>query len=196
MRYLMEQMSDKEIIEALIARNARVTQRFFYEDCRPLFTSVIRNVFSYEIDYDEFVNELYVYLMEDDAYRLRQFEGRSSVYQWLKVVALRYFVQKRDRMIDTAPNNPLIGEETASVNTESMLAAKIDMQHLLDCLPSRRQAYAIEQLVMADREPAKVAGELGVTVENLYNIKKRAIAAITAVAIKDAEVYGKGRRKK
>ena len=134
--------------------------------------------------------------MEDDAYKLRQFEGRSSVYQWLKVVALRYFVQKRDRMIDTAPNNPLIGEETASVNTESMLAAKIDMRHLLDCLPSRRQAYAIEQLVMADREPAKVAGELGVTVENLYNIKKRAIAAITAVAIKDAEVYGKGRRKK
>ena len=196
MRYLMEQMSDKEIIEALIARNARVTQRFFYEDCRPLFASIIRNVFSYEVDYDEFVNELYLYLMEDDAYKLRQFEGRSSVYQWLKVVALRYFVQKRDRMIDTAPNNPLIGEETASVNTESMLAAKIDMRHLLDCLPSCRQAYAIEQLVMADREPAKVAGELGVTVENLYNIKKRAIAAITAVAIKDAEVYGKGRRKK
>lgn len=189
-------MTDKEIIEALITRDEQVTWQFFYVDCRPLFVSIIRNVFSYEIDYDEFVNELYVYLMEDDAYRLRQFEGRSSVYQWLKVVALRYFVQKRDRMIDTAPNNPLIGEETASVNTESMLAAKIDMRHLLDCLPSRRQAYAIEQLVMADREPAKVAGELGVTVENLYNIKKRAIAAITAVAIKDAEVYGKGRRKK
>lgn len=188
-------MTDKEIIEALITHDEQVTWQFFYVDCRPLFTSIIRNVFPYEVDYDEFVNELYVYLMEDDAYRLRQFEGRSSVYQWLKVVALRYFVQKRDRMIDTAPNNPLMGEETASVNTESMLAAKIDMRHLLDCLPNRRQVYAIEQLVMADREPAKVAEELGVTVENLYNIKKRAIAAITAVAIKDAEVYGKGRGK-
>ena len=192
----MEQMSDKEIIEALIARNARVTQRFFYEDCRPLFASIIRNVFSYEVDYDEFVNELYLYLMEDDAYKLRQFEGRSSVYQWLKVVALRYFVKKRDLMIDDAPNSSPLKEDDASENSESMLAAKIDMRHLLDCMPNRRQAYVIEQLVMEDRDPAKVADELNVTVDNLYNIKKRAIAAITAMAIKDAEVYGKGRRKK
>jgi hypothetical protein len=60
-------MTDKEIIKALIARDSHVTQQFFFKDCYPLFTSVINNVFKYHVDYDEFVNELYLYLMEDDA---------------------------------------------------------------------------------------------------------------------------------
>ena len=54
-------MTDKEIIEALITHDEQVTWQFFYVDCRPLFASIIRNVFPYEVDYDEFVNELYVY---------------------------------------------------------------------------------------------------------------------------------------
>ena len=60
-------MSDKQIIEALIARDERVTEQFFYKNCRPLFLSIIRNVFSYEVNYDEFVNEFYLYLMENDS---------------------------------------------------------------------------------------------------------------------------------
>ena len=76
-------MEAKEIVERLIARDGEVTQKFFFEDCRPLFKSIINNVFSYEVDYDEFVSELYIYLLEDDARRLRQYEGRSSLFQWL-----------------------------------------------------------------------------------------------------------------
>lgn len=60
-------MTDQQIIEALIARDERVTQQFFFKDCRPLFVSIMRNIFSYEVDYNEFVNELYLYLMENDA---------------------------------------------------------------------------------------------------------------------------------
>ena len=57
-------MTDKQITDALIARAERVTRQFFFGNCRPLFMSIIRNVFSYEVDYDEFVNEFYLYLME------------------------------------------------------------------------------------------------------------------------------------
>lgn len=70
-------MPDQQIIEALIARDNKVTQEFFFERCKPLFYAIIRNVFSYEVDYDEFVNELYLYLMENDAARLKQFEGAA-----------------------------------------------------------------------------------------------------------------------
>ncbi|MBR5335526.1 MAG: sigma-70 family RNA polymerase sigma factor, partial [Bacteroidaceae bacterium] len=80
-------MSDQEIIEALIARDERMTELFFFKHCRQLFLSIIRYVFSYEVDYDEFVNEFYLYLMENDAYRLKQYEGRSTMYQWIKVIA-------------------------------------------------------------------------------------------------------------
>ena len=98
---LQNQMTDQQIIEALIARDERVSKQFFFGNCRPLFLSIIRYVFSYEMDYDEFVNEFYLHLMENDAYRLRQFQGRSTIYQWMKVIAIRYFIAKRDGMIDT-----------------------------------------------------------------------------------------------
>ena len=38
--------------------------------------------------------------------------------------------------------------------------------------------------MIEDMEPEKYAAEIGVTVDNLYNIKKRAIAALTRIAIK------------
>ena len=65
-------MTDQQIIEALIARNERITQQFFFKDCRPLFLSVIRYVFSYDVDYDEFVNEFYLHLMENDLITVRK----------------------------------------------------------------------------------------------------------------------------
>ena len=67
-------MTDKEIIQGLIARDNRVTKEFFFVKCRPLFCSIIQKVFDYEVEYDEFVNELYVYLMANDASKLRNFE--------------------------------------------------------------------------------------------------------------------------
>ena len=65
-------MTDKQIIEALIARDESVTEQFFYGNCRPLFLSIIRNVFSYEVNYDEFVNEFYLFLMENNSYLLKE----------------------------------------------------------------------------------------------------------------------------
>ena len=178
-------MKSREIVDALIRRDGHVTEQFFFKDCRPLFISVIRHVFSYEVDYDEFVNEFYIYLMENDAHRLRQFEGRSSIYQWIKVVAIRYFVAKRDRMIDSNPQKPLYDRlaNVADDKPHSGHDAKIDVEHLLSKLPNRRYAYVIRRLVLDDAEPSVVAKELDVEVFNLYNIKKRAMHALTELAL-------------
>ena len=186
-------MTDKEIIENLIARDERVTQRFFFKNCRPLFMSIIRYVFSYKVDYDEFVNEFYLYLMEENAYKLRQFEGRSSIYQWLKITAIRYFMVKRDRMIDMnskdTPSDTDVHEKM--VDEESKTVARMDITTLFERMPNKRYVYVIRRLVLEDAEPKDVAEELQVSVENLYNIKKRAIASMTQVALNDTERYEK-----
>lgn len=194
-------MSDKEIIDALIARDEKVTQQFFFRNCRPLFVSIIRYVFSYSVDYDEFVNEFYIYLMENDARRLRQFEERSTIYQWLKTVAIRYFIAKRDRMIDVTPKNTLKDDdkpalrtvtEQSSVNdSERHLVAQMDVERLLALMPNRRYVYVIRRLVLDEAEPLTVAEELGTNVDNLYNIKKRAVASLTDQALKEVERYEK-----
>lgn len=180
-------MKSQEIINALIRRDGVVTEQFFFKDCRPLFVSIIRHVFSYEVDYDEFVNEFYIYLMEDDARRLRQFEGRSSIFQWMKIVAIRYFIAKRNRVIDSNPQRPL-KDKTLTLADETTVAssdAKMDVERLLSKMPNRRYVYVIRRLVLEDAEPQVVADELDVEVLNLYNIKKRAMVALTEIALKE-----------
>ncbi len=185
------EMTDKEIIEKLIARDEWVTQRFFFRNCRPLFLSIIRYVFSFEVDYDEFVSEFYLYLMEDDAYKLRLFEGRSSIYQWLKITAIRYFMAKRDRMIDMNPKDTPsdISMHGDAVDEESKTVARMDIKALFERMPNKRYVHVIRRLVLEDAEPKEVAEELQVSVENLYNIKKRAIASMTQVAPNETERY-------
>lgn len=186
-------MTDQQIIQALIARDERVTQQFFFKDCRPLFMSIMRHVFSYEVDYDEFVNEFYLYLMEDEAYRLKQFQGRSTIYQWLKVVAIRYFMAKRDGLIDMEPKDTLSDSviQDEAVEEESAMTARMDVERLFALMPNKRYVYVIRRLVLQEAEPKVVAQELDTNVDNLYNIKKRAMAALTEVALKDIEKYEK-----
>ena len=184
-------MTDKQIIEALIARDEKVTKEFFFENCRPLFMSIIRYVFSYEVDYDEFVNEFYLHLMENNAYRLKQFQGRSTIYQWMKVIAIRYFISKRKSMIDMEPTETLSDNfiQNEVVDDESKTTAKIDIEHLFSLMPNRRYVHVIRRLMLQEAEPKVVARELNTNVDNLYNIKKRAQAALTEIALKEIGKY-------
>lgn len=180
-------MTDREIIQGLIARDDRVTRDFFFVRCRPLFLSIIQKVFNHEVEYDEFVNELYLYLMADDAKRLREFEYRSSVYQWLKVVAVRFFIRRRREMIETSRPAPLYdeGDEPAG----DSYPASTDIENLFALMPNQRYVHVIRRLVLEDEEPALLAKELGITVDNLYNIKRRAMAQLTQVALNDIKEY-------
>ena len=182
-------MTDQQIIEALIARDNAITQEFFFERCRPLFYAIIRNVFSYEVDYDEFVNELYVYLMENDAARLKQFEGRSSLYQWIKVTATRFFIKKRDLLIEDTSRETPLEEETIVERTAT--ASLLDVQRLLEAMPNRRYAVVIQKLMIEEYTPEELAAEMHITIDNLYNIKRRAMMQLMQVALNDIRYYGK-----
>ena len=53
---IMEQMTDKEIIDGLIARDNHVTEDFFFVKCRPLFYNIMRMVFGHEVECEELAN--------------------------------------------------------------------------------------------------------------------------------------------
>lgn len=184
-------MTDKEIIQGLIARDNRVTEEFFFVKCRPLFCSIIQKVFDYEVEYDEFVNELYVYLMANNASKLRNFEYRSTVYQWLKVLAIRFFINKRGRMIDDMSQETPYDERQQTADTERDMTAEGDLERLFDNMPSKRYVYVIRRLILEDWEPEQLAQEMNITTANLYNIKRRAMAQLTRVALNDIKEYGK-----
>lgn len=182
-------MPDQQIIQAIIARDNRITEEFFFVQCRPLFTAIIRQVFDYEVDYDEFVSELYLYLMENDAVRLRQFEGRSSLFQWIKVTATRFFIKKRDQLIDDTSKEALIDEQT--IMDYPTDTASLDVQRMLMAMPNRRYAHAIQRLFIDELSSEELANEMHITTDNLYNLKRRAMMQLMQVALNDIRAYGK-----
>lgn len=184
-------MTDQEIIEGLIVRNNEITREFFYERCHPLFCKIISHVFSYAVDYDEFVNELYIYLMEDDARKLRNFGYRCSVYQWLKVLAIRFFIKKRDRMIEDSSKVHLYERLKIVKSEEKTEMTMFDLQRLFQLMPSQRYAFVIRRLVIEEYDPQNLAEEMGITTANIYNLKRRAMAQLTRVALNDIKNYGK-----
>lgn len=181
---------DRLIVEALIRRDEQVTQQFFFTDCKPLFLSVINKTFNYPVDYDEFVGELYLHLMEDDARRLRTFSFKSSLFGWLKMVATNYFRDKRDRLIENRSTTPLMEKRENSYEM-TREEAHDDLQALLDAIPHKRYRDILQRLIVEGADPEDVAEEMGVTIANVYNIKKRAMTALLRVALPDIKNYGK-----
>ena len=187
----IEGMTDRGIIQGLIARDNRVTKEFFFGSCRPLLLSIMKLVYNYEVDYGELVNELYVYLMEDDAEKLRNFQYRSSVYQWLKILSIRFFIKKRERMIeDKSKETPYDMKTTQCIVTENV-SVEGDVKRLLSRMNNKRYVFVIQRLILEDWEPEQLAEEMGITTANLYNIKRRAMAQLTRVALNDIKEYGK-----
>lgn len=178
-------MTDREIIQGLIDRDNRITGQFLFVRCCPLLSAIMRNVFDGRVEYDELVAQLYDYLMANDCARLRQFQFRSSLYQWLKVVATRFFIRYRDSVIEERSQEPLyeIGEEGA-VDSIRDISVRMDVCALLAMMENRRYAEAIRRLVLDEVEPSRYAEEIGVSVDNLYNIKRRAMAAFAQLAVK------------
>ena len=184
-------MTDQEIIQGLINRDNRVTEDFFFVQCRPLFIRIMQNVFDYDVEYDEMVNELYVYLMEDDALKLRNFQYRSTVYQWLKILATRFFIKKQGSLIDdTSKQTPYDGRQQTA-GTEKDMTAEGDLERLFRNMPNKRYVYVIRRLILEDREPDELAKEMNITTANLYNIKRRAMAQLTEIALNEVRQYGK-----
>ena len=188
-------MTETEIIEGLLARDNKITYEFFYtykeKSCRALLTNIINYVFSYPVEYEEAVSEFYAYLMEDDGRKLRQIENRNTLFGWLKVSATRFFIKKRDNLIENRSQEALL-DRTAKetyVDDYAKENARKDVLRILFRMKNKRYAYVLQQLILHDLEPEELAKAMNITTANLYNIKRRAMAEFTEVARQDVMYY-------
>lgn len=189
-------MTDKEMVEGLVNRENLITA-YFLEKFRPLFKCAVQVVFDYPVDVDECINELYLYLMKDDAAKLRAFEYRSTLGCWLKKVVIRFFCDLRNsrRVIEEQSKEPLYEKRSEDHKDDEVIdmlsadEAKQDLERLFTLMSNKRYVMVIRALVLEDREPEQVARFMGITVANLYNIKKRALAALAKVAINERRKY-------
>ena len=178
-------MTDQEIIQGLIERNERITREFFFRRCQPLFFALIAKFYPSGADYDELVNELYLHLMENDARRLRQWEGRSSIYQWLKMVARNFFLDKinRERVIETDTDKRLLIKANDYATADnSANEAVMDVAAILDLIENDNYRLVLQKHVIEGMSFDDLEKVTGIKKANLYNIKKRALNAMEKIA--------------
>ena len=176
-------MTDQEIIQGLIDRDPKVTQQIFYQDCRPMFYSIIGKVFSTRVDYDELINELYLHLVDKDAARLKSFQGNSSLYVWLKKVAHNFFLDLKlhHRVIENESSDRLY-EKKDELTDFTEQEDQMDVATLLDQLENERYRMVLQKLVIEGVDYDELSKITGLKKSNLYNIRKRAMAQLERIA--------------
>ena len=170
-------MTEQEIIQGLITRDAKITQMFFYKHCRPLLYDLIGDIFSTRVDYDELINELYLHLMANDAARLKSFQGNSSLFHWLKRVAHNFFLdlKLRHRVIENESSERPY-EKKEELTDVSEQEARMDVATLLDQLENERYRLVLQRLVLDGMDYDELSKLTGLKKSNLYNIRKRLTA--------------------
>ena len=138
-------------------------------------------MFNYQIEEDELISEFYIYLKENDWHALHQFEFRSGLKTWISSVAIPFFAKKRTKLMINEPSEHLITEQI----TDGYLLFRKDVENLLSGLKFDRYRFVIQALVLEDRDPKKVASEMGITVNNLYAIKCRALQHLKKIIEKE-----------
>ncbi len=171
--------SDREIINGILSNDTKIIQYFWFEHCTLMFHYIIYNVFDRRVEKNELINELYLYLQENNWQKLRQFNYRSRLTTWMQVVAIRFFQKKRTELIENKSSEPLIIEKAE--NNEEQIHQRLDVENLISRLSNERYRFVTQKLILEDMEPQSVADEMGITVDNLYNIKRRALMQLKEI---------------
>ncbi len=84
-------------------------------------------------------------------------------------------------MIDSSNQIPISNmndHQTAFMSNGTIGTIMMDNKHAISKLKPPRDSEILEALLLRDEEPETVAKRHNVTVDNLYNIKRRAIARL------------------
>ena len=190
---------ERKIIDGLLARDNKTTKVFFFTKCRPMFHNIIHNVFRDKADYDELVNDLYLYLMEKDGRKLRSFgqddtedndqDNAYALIKWLRTTAWRYFADKAEKEQSVEERRKFVkNEDGEDVDVEiedrnnKDPEIDIDAHIYFDMIKLERDREVLKKYFVEDLEADVISEKLGISKENLYNIKKRAINRLQQAA--------------
>ncbi len=187
---------DLQIARALINRDERVTRRYYYEQCYPLFKSIYKNYYTDCQSCKEFMDEIYIIILAPSKTtgkcQMENYRGESSLASWLKTVCLYYCYNKyelKQRMPIYEPlphsdekekdeNGDVLGDrskkEELSNPIDFSCMNRADVEALLNMMPNIRYRNIIRLLYLEQKSHKETAEALGMSMDNYYN--KRILA--------------------
>lgn len=174
-------LDDHELVNGILNNDKPLIKYFFTKKCSGLLAYIFMNVFDGNIDKREIVSELYLFMAHNDWQVFRKFQFRSTLMTYVSVVSVRFFISKRTQLLDLPASTSLNNQEGRIHNTVLSLEQQIDIREALKKMPNERYRKVIEILDLQDVRPELLAEEMNVTVENLYNIHRRALVQLRLI---------------
>ena len=186
-------LTDQQIVQAILDRDTYITKEFLYRKCYPLFKSVYDKYYTDCETCIELINEIYVYIMipqkKTGVSKLAAFGYRCTLTMWLKIIVENYCHQlfahrmeiDRDSDIGSDRNTPFndsLTENTRRLNME-------DVRKILNLMPNQRYRQLIKFRYVDERSNEETAALLGMTMANYYNKHKLAKAQYCATMRKE-----------
>lgn len=168
---------DAIYIDALRSGNNEMCQQFFYKEIGGILHKIRMEVFGGKVDFDEMVSELYLYLSRDNWAKFDGFEGKNGcrLRTWMIPVAWRYFMSIRERLYSNENTEENLSAIRDCVNDDLRIQIAIDVQAILSKMTNQRYVEIIRLLLIEGYAAQDVADMLDMKVENVYNLKHRAI---------------------
>ena len=173
---------DAQLVAELLAGNEGAMHYVFYDHFKPLLKmNAYKAAGTKQVEYDDLVQELYLYLSNNDWEKLRKYNPERPFINWFSVVSYRFFKDFSCSMIDLSNQIPISNmndHQTAFMSNGTIGTIMMDIKQAISKLKPPRDSEILEALLLRDEEPETVAKRHNVTVDNLYNIKRRAIAKL------------------
>ncbi|MBE6303343.1 MAG: sigma-70 family RNA polymerase sigma factor [Bacteroidales bacterium] len=173
-------ISDREIVRAILNRDARITQLYLYEKCYPLFKARYDKYYTDCESCTEFINEIYTYIMTPGVKTgkcyLSTFGFSCSLTCWLKIVIENYCRQLFKKRIEITEISEEDSDrnllETSSPNMS--ILTKKDVEIILNLMPNKRYRDLIRFRYIEEKSNEETANILGMSMDNYYNKHKLA----------------------
>ena len=180
---------DAQLVAELLAGNEGALHYVFYDHFKPLLKMNAYKAASTKlVTYDDLVQELYLYLSSNNWEKLRKYNPERPFVNWFSVVSYRFFKDFSRSMIDSSDQIPISNmndHQTAFMSNGTIGTIMMDIKQAISKLKPPRDSQILEALLLRDEEPEIVAKRHNVTVDNLYNIKRRAIAQLIKQHLQD-----------
>lgn len=174
---IISNMSDKEIVSAILKRNKDVTYLFLYKKCYPLFKAIFINYYTDCESCMEFINNIYLYIMTPSKStginKLQGFRYECALTLWIKQVCIYYCYArykrktKEETFLQTYADR--LKEESHSINVDFSKIERDDILKLLSYMSNSRYAEIIRLFYVENKTNDEVAEILGMSKSNLYN---------------------------
>lgn len=181
----LQQLSDSELVEQLLANNEKAILYFFYEKYYSVFEYHVYKIFTYEVSVQGLVHELFLYLYEDNWRHLRSYNpAMSKLNTWISVVSFRFFMNYKKSKIDSyglISIHEKWDDNIIQYKQENQELVKMDIQKAIDSLKNDTEREVARQLLLDGAEIQDVAAEHDLSIDYAYTVKSRAIAHLRKI---------------